>query len=93
MNNDLLDREHVSRHMCQHPELFSRVHLVAPPSLHWPELGLTLDEESDYQLLKKLIEELAPANPLFSCHDMIRLLKQRPEWVDINRAVVRKGDS
>lgn len=93
MTSDPLDREHVSRFICQHPELFSRVHLIAPPSLHWPELGLTLDEERDYQLLKRLIEELAPANPLFSCHDMIQLLRQRPEWVDINRAVVRKGDS
>ena len=93
MTSDPLDREHVSRFICQHPELFSRVHLIAPPSLHWPELGLTLDEESDYKLLKQLIEELAPTKPLFSCHDMIQLLKQRPEWVDINRAVVRKGDS
>lgn len=93
MTSDPLDREHVSRFICQHPELFSRVHLVAPPSLHWPELGLTLDEESDYKLLQQIIEELAPKNPLFSCLDMIQLLKRRPQWVDINRAVVRKGDS
>lgn len=93
MTNDRLDREHVSRFICQHPELFSRVHLIAPPSLHWPELGLTLDEASDYQLLTKIIEELAPANPLFGCGDMIRLLRERPEWVEINRKVVRKGDS
>jgi len=93
MTNDRLDREHVSRFICQHPELFSRVHLIAPPSMHWPELGLTLDEESDYLLLKKIIEELAPANPLFGCSDMIRLLRERPEWVEINRKVVRKGDA
>jgi spore coat polysaccharide biosynthesis protein SpsF len=93
LTNDQLDREHVTRFICRHPEIYPRAHLVAPPSLHWPELGLTLDEESDYQLLKKLIEELAPTDPLFSCHDMIRLLRQHPEWVEINRAVVRKGDS
>ncbi|MDP2030672.1 MAG: glycosyltransferase family protein [Thiobacillus sp.] len=90
---DQLDHEHVTRFICHNPELYPRVHLIAPSSLHWPDLGLTLDEESDYQLLKKLIEELAPTDPLFSCHDMIRLLRQHPEWVDINRAVVRKGDS
>lgn len=90
---DVLDREHVSRFVCQHPEIYSRVHLVAPPSLHWPELGLTLDDERDYQLLKKLIERLSPADALFSCRDMINFLKQNPEWVDINRAVLRKGDS
>lgn len=93
MTSDPLDREHVSRHMCQHPELFSRVHLIAPPSLHWPELGLTLDEVADYQLLKKIIEALGPANPLFGCHETIQLLRANPDWVEINRAVVRKGDS
>lgn len=93
MTSDPLDREHVSRHMCRHPELFSRVHLVAPPSLHWPKLGLTLDEVADYQLLKRIIETLGPADPLFGCHDAIQLLKANPEWVEINRAVVRKGDS
>lgn len=93
MTSDPLDREHVSRHMCQHPEIFSRVHLIAPPSLHWPELGLTLDEMADYQLLKKIIETLGPANPLFGCHDTIQLLRANPDWVEINRAVIRKGDS
>jgi spore coat polysaccharide biosynthesis protein SpsF len=93
MTQDRLDREHVSRFICRHPELFSRVHLIAPPSLHWPELGLTLDEASDYQLLKMIIEKLAPANPMFGCGDMIRLLRERPEWVEINRKVVRKGDA
>ncbi len=93
MTSDPLDREHVSRHICRHPELFSRIHLVAPPSLHWPELGLTLDEDADYRLLKRIIEALGPVEPLFGCHDAIQLLKANPDWVEINRAVVRKGDS
>lgn len=93
MTDHPLDREHVSLHMRNHPKLFPQVHLVAPPSLWWPELGLTLDEEADYWLLKKIIETLGPDNPLFSCHDVICLLKKNPDWVDINRAVVRKGDS
>jgi spore coat polysaccharide biosynthesis protein SpsF len=93
MTCDPLDREHVSRHMCKHPELFQHVHLVAPPSLHWPELGLTLDEEPDYRLLKKIIETLGVGNPLFGCHEVLQLLRKNPDWVDINRAVVRKGDS
>jgi spore coat polysaccharide biosynthesis protein SpsF len=88
-----LDREHVTLHIRNNPELFPAVHLVAPPSLHWPELGLTLDEPADYNLLTKIIETLAPANPLFSCLDVLRLIAQNPSWVDINRDVVRKGDT
>jgi spore coat polysaccharide biosynthesis protein SpsF len=93
MTDHPLDREHVTLHIRNHPELFPRVHLVAPPSLWWPELGLTLDEDADYQLLKKIIETLGPVNPLFGCREVIELLKKYPEWIEINRAVVRKGDT
>jgi len=93
MTSDRLDREHVTLHIRNHPELFSHIHLVAPPELHWPELGLTLDERSDYELLKKIIEYFGSENQLFGCTDVVRLLRRHLEWVDINRDVVRKGDS
>ena len=93
MTNNPLDREHVSRFIWQHPEIFSCINLIAPPSLSWPELGLTLDEEDDYKLLVKIIEELAPSNPLFSCHEIINFLRASPNILKINKAVVRKGDS
>lgn len=93
MTHDPLDREHVSLHMRNNPALFPQIHLVAPPSMHWPELGLTLDEHDDYELLKKIIEYFGSENPLFSCLDVIRLLRQKPEWVEINRSVHRKGNT
>ncbi len=93
MTCDALDREPVTRHIRTNPDFFSQVHLVAPPSLHWPELGLTLDEQDDYDLLRKIIENLMPIDPLFSCLDVLRLLKKNPDWLEINRNVIRKGDS
>jgi spore coat polysaccharide biosynthesis protein SpsF len=93
LTRDRLDREHVSRHMCHHPELFRHLNFVAPPRLHWPHLGLTLDEHADYLLLRRVIETLAPANPLFGCHETLDLLRANPDWVAINRDVIRKGDS
>lgn len=93
MTSDLLDREHVTLHIRSHPEIFRQVQLVAPPSLWWPELGLTLDEEADYRLLRQIIETLAPVNPLFGCHEVLGLLREHPEWVEINQAVLRKGDA
>jgi spore coat polysaccharide biosynthesis protein SpsF len=87
-----LDREHVTRHIRLNPELFSHVHLVAPPAEHWPELGLTLDEPGDYELLKRIIEHFAPSDPLFTCRDAVALLRGRhPEWVELNASVGRKG--
>lgn len=92
LSEDPLDREHVSRFIYQHPELFSLVHVVAPPSLTWPDLGLTLDEAKDYQFLKQIIEHLAPADGLFGCHAVLRLLHEQPHLLEINRDVMRKGD-
>jgi len=93
MTNERLDREHVTLHIRNHPEIFTHVHLVAPPEIHWPELGLTLDERSDYELLKRIIEHFEKNNPLFSCLDVVRFLRQFPEFVEINKDVVRKGNT
>jgi spore coat polysaccharide biosynthesis protein SpsF len=93
MTDDPLDREHVTLHIRNHPELFPHVHLVAPPELHWPELGLTLDESTDYELLRQIVEHFGEDNPLFSCLDTVRLLRARPDLVAINQAVRRKGDT
>jgi len=90
---DPLDREHVTLHIRNHPDLFSHLHMVAPPSLHWLELGLTLDEESDYQLLKRIIEHFGEDRAGFGCGEVISLLRNRPDLVAINRSVSRKGDT
>jgi len=93
LTNDPLDCEHVSLHIRNNPHLFPAIYLVAPPDLYWPELGLTLDEENDYVLLKNIINHFGENNYMFSCLDVIQLLKANPAWVDINRLVKRKGDA
>ena len=91
LTSERLDHEHVTLHIREHPEIFSRVHLVAPPEMHWPELGLTLDEPADYDLIRRLVEHFGDVNPRFSCLDAIRALRAHPEWTALNRAVARKG--
>lgn len=91
--DDPLDLEHVSRYIYQHPDEYRVGHLIAPPSLHFQGLGLTLDELDDYRLLKEVIEILGAKNPVFGCGEIIELLKSRPDLLEINRQVVRKGDA
>jgi spore coat polysaccharide biosynthesis protein SpsF len=91
LTDEPLDHEHVTSHILRNPKLFSPIYLVPPPDLHWPELKLELDEQSDYELLKKIIEHFGDANPYFSCREIINLLKEKPNWVEINRKVIRKG--
>lgn len=93
MTQDRLDREHVTLHIRNHPEIFSTIHLVAPPEIHWPELGLTLDEKADYELLKRIIEHFGEKQSLFSCTDVVRLLRNNSDWLELNKHVQRKGDT
>ena len=92
LTKNQLDREHVTLHIRNNPALFKQVNLVAPPDQHWPELGLTLDEAADYELLRRVIEHFcARSNPLFSCAEAVALLRAKPEWTALNIAVARKG--
>jgi spore coat polysaccharide biosynthesis protein SpsF len=93
MTNDPLDREHVTLHIRNNPQIFSHLNIVAPPEQHWPDLGLTLDEQSDFNLLKVIIENFHDNNPLFSCLDVVRFLRANQQLVDINSEVLRKGNT
>tara|TARA_Y100000590_G_scaffold77159_1_gene85410 strand:- start:1313 stop:2053 length:741 start_codon:yes stop_codon:yes gene_type:complete len=83
------EREHTTLNMNSNPKIFSYINLVSPPELHWPELGLTLDEEEDYIFLKKIIEHFEVKNPFFTCSDVIKLIKANPELQMINNNVKR----
>jgi spore coat polysaccharide biosynthesis protein SpsF len=90
LTDDPRDREHVTRYICRNLESYSRVHVLAPLPLRRPELALTLDEFGDYNLLRSLIEEISPSNPLFSLSDILTCLGNHPEWLQFNKDVVRK---
>ena len=89
MTVDPFDREHVTLHIRRSPDIFKMCDLVAPKELTWPELGLTLDEQADYEMLKVITEELYISSPFFSCEDVIDFLRRRPEVRALNQTVSR----
>lgn len=91
ITDDADDHEHVSLYFRRHPERYRHLHLVAPPELHWPELGLTLDEGNDYLLIKRIYEHFLPDQPHFSCLDVLRFLRANPDVVAINQHVRRNA--
>jgi spore coat polysaccharide biosynthesis protein SpsF len=91
MTKDPLDREHVTAHIFRNPELFQPIYLMPPPYLYWPELKLELDEQVDYELLKKIIKYFGNENPYFSCKDIIELLRKKTSWIEVNKNVRRKS--
>ena len=93
MTNSKLDHEHVTLHIRNNPGLFNHFDLIAPDDLFWPDLGLTLDEEKDYTLIKKIIEHFGDKNNLFTCKEIIDYLKNNPALLEINKSVKRKGNT
>ena len=93
MVKDTLHREHVCLNIVQHPEIFSRLNVISPPRLHWPELELLLDEKDDYDLICHLIENLSEQDPYFDCYKIINHIKSNPDVAQINVKVKRKGAS
>jgi spore coat polysaccharide biosynthesis protein SpsF len=93
MTNAPFDREHVTLHIRSHPEIFRPIHVIAPEALRWPELSVTVDEPADFELVRRIIESLEPSAPLFGCARILDLLRNNPSWLELNCAVVRKGDA
>ena len=85
------EREHLGLSIRNNPKLFKKFTIIAPQSLYWPELGLTLDEMDDYKLLKKILNKFKNKH-FFSCLDIINYLKKNKHLLKINRHVIRKGD-
>lgn len=71
-------------------EIFSIYHWQAPPSMDWPDLGLTLDTPEDYELLKIIFDRFGH-NPSFTAEGVVNFLMKNPELVRINQSVPRKA--
>lgn len=82
------DREHVSWYIRHHPKM-RRMNFPAPQELHWPDLGLTLDESKDYELLKNIVEHFSP-DFYFSCEEILKYLRANPQLLKINEGVARR---
>lgn len=87
---DLFNPEqHCGWNIAQHTKAFDMDHWNAPMSMHWPELGLTLDTPEDYELLKIIFDKFGN-EAAFKVEDVITFLRATPELIKINKNVRRK---
>lgn len=91
LTSDPVDHEHVSIYIYEHPERYRLKNIEVDEDMFWPDLGVTLDTQEDYELIRSIFEELYPQNSAFSALDVIKLLRDRPELVSINRNIKRKN--
>lgn len=92
LTKDPVDHEHVSLYIYRHPERYRLKNYKAEGELYWPELAITLDTPQDYELIKRIYEELYPGNNNFTAYDVVRFLRKNPELISINRDDTRSSD-
>lgn len=82
------EREHVTPYMYQHPNLFNIGSFESSPD--HSQLRLTVDTLEDFELIEKIITALYPHNKNFRYADILNVLKQNPEWKEINQHIKQK---
>lgn len=93
LTRDPIDRVHGTYYIYQHPKEFKLYNIKAEGKMYWPELGVTLDEPEDYELISIIFEHLFPVNPDFSAEDAVDFLIKNPELLEINKKIKRKKPS
>jgi spore coat polysaccharide biosynthesis protein SpsF len=90
-SNDPADHEHVSLHFWEHPEKYRLRNVVTdfPPDV--AQLRLTVDTPEDFELVRRVYEELYPVNPEFTLADILELFARQPALPMINQTIVQKA--
>jgi spore coat polysaccharide biosynthesis protein SpsF len=79
--------EHVTPYIHNHPELFSRYNFELKEDLS--EYRWTVDESSDFELVKEIYTNLYPKNDRFKMKDILDFLDNNPKFKEINRHIGR----
>lgn len=84
------DRENVSNYIYEHPEKYKIGPFPCPDELNYPNYRLTVDEQSDFEVIKIIFEKLYPSNPKFTAVDAIKFLNSNPQILEINKNIIQK---
>ncbi|MGZ3757256.1 MAG: cytidylyltransferase domain-containing protein [Mucilaginibacter sp.] len=80
-----LELEHTTPYIWENPNLFNIGNVEWETGLDYSmSHRFTIDYLKDYQFIKRVFEELYPANPDFSCGDILALLDKDPTIYAIN---------
>ena len=84
------EREHVTMHIRQNPQIFKTQNIVAPKSYRYPEMSVTLDTKEDLEVLRLIANHFTDVDPP-SHMEIIDFLLANPEISHINSGIQRKG--
>jgi len=85
---DKPDREHVTPFIYRHPERYRVKHMTYNED--YSHHRWTVDTPEDFELVKRIIEELYPVKKMFNFVDILDVMKKYPEWYTINKEIRQK---
>jgi spore coat polysaccharide biosynthesis protein SpsF len=91
ISQDAADHEHVSLHFWEHPEKYRLRNVPSDFPSEIAQLRLTVDTPEDFELVRRIYEELYPVNPEFTLGDILALLERQPELVSVNQHIMQKA--
>lgn len=86
------DREHVSLYIYQHPELFSLHNVESDLPDYMKDWRLVVDTAEDFELIRRIFEDIYPDKPAFSLVDIRKTLELHTDWLELNRHFVKKAN-
>ena len=85
---DPAEREHVTPFIYWRPQRYLIKSLTMQPNLS--SLRWTVDTPEDFELVSRVLTELAPTQPEFRIPDVLALLDRHPDWSQINSHIQQK---
>jgi len=82
------EREHVTLFIYRRPEQFPLANSSSATDYSYHRW--TVDTPEDFALIKRIFMGLYPVNSRFTWLEVLDLLKEHPEWIEINAAVKQK---
>lgn len=86
------DKEWPTWVMKKNNNKFKVINFISPPTLYWPEIGLTLDDYKDFLFLKKIIIHYNERLEI-SCSEILKYLRKNKKMLNINKYIKRKYTS
>lgn len=83
-------REHVTTHICEHPEIFQLQYIEAEGRLSRPELRLPVDTKEDLELIREIYRYLYKPGGIFYTEEVIDLFDRHSELTKINAHIKQK---
>ena len=82
------DREHVTPFLYSNPKLFVIESVKCKQD--YSNFRWTVDTPEDFEMIKRIINELYRDNELFYMQDIVQMLATNPEWSKINAHIEQK---